>query len=255
ADVAAVVEPTLPVEAAASSSVEPAVDAEVDAVMAAVLSAVSRAPEVEPVEHSVEAESVAVDVDAVETVAVVAAVVEAVSAAAADVAAVAVVEPTMPVETAVRSSVEPAVDAEVIGDVEAAVVNLVTGVGLAVDMVVEPVNDDESVVPGSPVEALSVYVARVNDVATFESGGEGSNASESVKMPEQAREDDVHPVLDYASRPTETTGPCESADFGLPDVDGEVECLVEDVVAVLVAIDESANMKDDDLRTAEEILF
>ncbi|KAE9180952.1 hypothetical protein PF004_g24693, partial [Phytophthora fragariae] len=76
----AVAEPTMPVETAASSSVEPAVDAEVDAVMAAVLSAVSSAPEVEPVEQeaaSVEAESVAVDVDAVETVAVVAAVVEA----------------------------------------------------------------------------------------------------------------------------------------------------------------------------------
>ncbi|KAE9307981.1 hypothetical protein PR003_g20858, partial [Phytophthora rubi] len=163
ADVEAVVEPTLPVETAASSSVEPAVDAEVDAVMAAVLSAMSSSPEVEPVEHSVEAESVAVDVDAVETVAVVAAVVEAVSAAAADVAAVAVVEPTMPVETAASSSVEPAVDAEV-DAVMAAVLSAVSSAP-EVEPVEHSVEAESVAVDVDAVETVAVVAAVVEAVS------------------------------------------------------------------------------------------
>ncbi|EGZ22259.1 hypothetical protein PHYSODRAFT_330093, partial [Phytophthora sojae] len=190
----------------------------------------------------------------------------------------AIEEAAAPVES------EPAVDA----DVEAAVENLVADVVIAADMVAEPVTGDESSAPESP-ETVAEADADVSEEASAVAVPEQCEAavedSESVDLPptddvatdiERSRGSELVEVqamkadgvavgfidhgetvmVDHTAKPLEEAlRPCESVGLSLPGVDGEVECLVEDVVAVLVAIDKAANMKNDDIRTPEEILF
>ncbi|KAG6609367.1 uncharacterized protein IUM83_01031 [Phytophthora cinnamomi] len=196
--------------------------------MAAVLSAVSSAPAVESVEQP---SLVAVPVQC-ETV--------------EDDPAVAVSGTEKATEEA-AAAVEgvPAVDT----DVEAAVENLVTGVMVAVEMAVATFVGDESSAPkssGSVTEAdADVPEEQASSVILVD-------FVECSAPMELLEEKVVGAYADMMGLDEQNLVELGSASEG---VDGEVECVVEDVVAVVVAIDEAATMKDDDLRTPEEISF
>ncbi|GMF61880.1 unnamed protein product [Phytophthora fragariaefolia] len=150
------------------------------------------------------------------------------------------------VESVVAEAAVPAVAEQVVdADVESAVESLVTDVEVAAEMAAATQLGDESCAPES---AETVEAAETNtSVCT------GVVDDSDVVL----RDVDMNAGKVGTMKTSSPTYEDFSVCVGLilPEVDEEVESILDDVITVLVAIDEVGRMKPDDIRAEEEALF